>query len=721
MWSSFSEKASRGLTDALEKGTQVFNQAEKHTSKRLVEALEKTRPTQASTEETSGSKEVDQSSKGDPIASGLKVPGVDQEKVLKNLHMGWTSITQRTAEATKDIKDLVDTERARLEENFALRKKGFHKRDPSLPLDRAALSDAEVTYVTDRIIIMSHPAMQSKDFPMITAERKLAAVGHMLARRHDGRFLVYNLSEVDYETSVLDDQVLTFSFPGSPAPPLGLLLKLLIALENWMKADDRNVAVVHCLTGKGRSSMVVASFLCWMGEAGFGNINEAIDYIAKCKGIEPMMLTIPSQRRYAGYFKNVLDGVKPSQPPLLLKRIIMSEAPRFAKAPTTTERLSNPKGPPKNSRDDDESQMGCAPYLQIFKAGKLIYTTAATVKPDQQLEDLPFVTVSDGAVPFNEINLTLSGDILIRARHLTSDNRRLSMFSCFFLAAFHSGYAPSSNVLRLSKEALDGACSDPRYPDDFFVDLIFEKVDAETATKHIEEQQDGDLVADCDAQDETDGENSPVVKATAFDVMLSGDSRVWEVISNRKKRQVKQMGNCPPTRGPTVGRRRKEIKEVESQDDACKGKAGEGAEQPQFSIGSGFELPSEDSIAIPSSPVKDSLMEALNALDNDENVEKTDETEEIVFYSGSYMVEDEISSEVQKAPSSNKEESTSGNENPVAATFGHDMLEDIDNDDLADMDALLASVEDGIEGVDLEDFDDNDDLGLNDFENMLNS
>ena len=65
---------------------------------------------------------------------------------------------------------------------------------------------------------------------------------------------------------------------------------------------------------------------------------------------------------------------------------------------------------------------------QIFKAGKLIYTTAATMKPDQQLEDLPFVKVSDGAIPFNEINLTLSGDILIRARHLTSDNRRMSMF-----------------------------------------------------------------------------------------------------------------------------------------------------------------------------------------------------------------------------------------------------------------------------------------------------
>jgi tensin len=115
---------------------------------------------------------------------------------------------------------------------------------------------------------MSHPAIDSKTKHSITAERKLAAIGHLLSRRHDGRFLVWNLSEVEYDISVLDDQVLTFSFPGSPSPPLGLLLKLLVSMENWLKADARNVAVVHCLTGKGRTSTVVAAFLSWVGEAG---------------------------------------------------------------------------------------------------------------------------------------------------------------------------------------------------------------------------------------------------------------------------------------------------------------------------------------------------------------------------------------------------------------------------------------------------------------------
>jgi tensin len=175
---------------------------------------------------------------------------------------------------------------------------------------------------------MSHPAMQSTVDGTITPNRKLAAVAHLLHKRHEGRFMIWNLSEVEYDTQLLDNQVLAYSFPGSPSPPLGLLLKLLMSMESWLKADERNVAVVHCLTGKGRTSTVLAAFLCWVGEAGFDNVHEALLYIGMCKKLPEDQLTIPSQRRYVKYFSNMLDGVRPSQPPLLLKRILMSEAPK---------------------------------------------------------------------------------------------------------------------------------------------------------------------------------------------------------------------------------------------------------------------------------------------------------------------------------------------------------------------------------------------------------
>lgn len=206
----------------------------------------------------------------------------------------------------------------------------YYTRDINLPLDTEALKDAEVVYITDRIITMGHPAMQSTTDGDITPQRKLAAVGHLLQQRHAGKYMVWNLSEVEYDYSVLQEQVLTHCFPGSPSPPLGLLLKLILSMESWLKADKDNVAVIHCLTGKGRTSTVLACFLCWTGEAGFTHDPMvALEYIALCKRYESVdKLTIPSQRRYIGYFSNMLDGVRPHQPPLTLKRIIMSEAPK---------------------------------------------------------------------------------------------------------------------------------------------------------------------------------------------------------------------------------------------------------------------------------------------------------------------------------------------------------------------------------------------------------
>jgi hypothetical protein len=55
-------------------------------------------------------------------------------------------------------------------------------------------------------------------------------------------------------------------FPGFPSPPLGLLIKIVTSIENWLAADPANVAVIHCMTGKGRTAIVAACALAWLGE-----------------------------------------------------------------------------------------------------------------------------------------------------------------------------------------------------------------------------------------------------------------------------------------------------------------------------------------------------------------------------------------------------------------------------------------------------------------------
>ena len=281
MWSTWTDKAKEALektTNTLESAgeaitkaatttsstpttkknqKEIDNEFEKELDKTEKEVIEASTATTAAATATTSSQRFSV-----PI-----IPKIDADKMFSM----WSSVVENTKRAAEDAvvatKDVVETSRTNLERQFHI-KKGFYKRDINLPLDVEALRDAEVVYITDRIITMSHPAKPSNVNSAITAERKLAAIAHLLDRRHDGRYLCWNLSEVNYDISILNDQVLTFSFPGSPSPPLGLLLKLLVSLENWMKADERNVAVVHCLTGKGRTSTILACFLSWMREAG---------------------------------------------------------------------------------------------------------------------------------------------------------------------------------------------------------------------------------------------------------------------------------------------------------------------------------------------------------------------------------------------------------------------------------------------------------------------
>ena len=520
---------------------------------------------------------------------------------------GWTSaIAESTMVIVSEAQKTLEAEQARIRDTApSLFNRGgasggqYHRhRDLELPLDVEALRDAEVVYVTDRILTMGHPHLQSSVDGDLTPHRKLAAVGHMLRKRHGGHYMVWNLSEVDYDAYMLDDMVLSYKFPGSPSPPLGLLLKLLLAMESWLKADDRNVAVVHCLTGRGRTSTVLAAFLCWTGEAGFHDVNDALSYIAKCKRLSVNSLAIPSQVRYAGYFANMLDGVRPSGTPLTLKRIIMSEAPKFGR------RLVPSTSSLSRADDDEESQpscqvWGCAPYLQLFKAGNLIFTAAASVNYSQSIDDLPFCSTSDGSISFLA-DVIIQGDVLLRCRHLTRSGQRVSMFR----AAFHTGYVPP-RVLRLTKAQLDGACEDRRFGDGFFVDLIFEACDetmvvasnstgvgvgttrcgddcsvsmstvegdgggggpeaTQTSTTTTKGMDDGGNVGISSDGGEGGGTaneaalrrsmgavgDGAVASASAYDTMLHRDSRFWDVIAQRR---VENMKRREGTEGAEMG------------------------------------------------------------------------------------------------------------------------------------------------------------------------
>jgi len=382
----------------------------------------------------------------------------------------------------------------------------------------------DLVYVTENIISMAFP-YDPKNPGNAEGGNDINIISRFLKQRHSGHFMIWNVSEEPYNYSMFADQVLEYKFPGHPAPPLGLLFKICTSVESWLDADERNVAVVHCLTGKGRTAALVACILTWIGE--FASPMEALQYVAERRAISPDYLTIPSQRRYVQYFSNMLDGVKPRSEPLLLRRVIINSIPVFG------------------DNGGGEANRGCCPYVQLFKCGKLV-ATAAPPSPNvddtaaasssgsgsgsggQRRLELKWVASSEGSVSFN-VDAAVQGDILLRCRHADASGLRTSMFR----AAFHTGYVPCG-VLRLTKAQLDGACSDPKFDDEFFIDLIFAPIEKAGATgtanasgSAVGVPTDSGLVIDATSADK-------------YETSLHKDSRFWDAVTARKTKSKKR-------------------------------------------------------------------------------------------------------------------------------------------------------------------------------------
>lgn len=688
MWSSWGESAKASLSQALEKTETALSKTGDAISKAASSANQKVSAETQSEPSSTATGRYEQEEAADPPA------------VLKNLQAGWSSMITSTKHGLEKAEHAMKIQQEKLSTKLEQAKMMAHQRDIKLPLDKPALRDAQLVYITDRILTMAHPCLDSDVDPSLTGPRKMAAVAHLLEKRHSSKYMVWNLSEVDYDTSLFQNQVLVYSFPGSPAPPLGLWLKILTSIEAWLKADPSHVAVVHCLTGQGRTSLVVASFLAWMAQANMTSVNQALEYVALCKRYSMEDLTIPSQRRYASYLGNMLDNVRPTVPPLVLKRVILSSAPPMI------------VGPPVEGDNEDskEARMGCAPYVQVFCRGELL-KTAATFLPEtegsKKTTAVPFIRSKDsGNLTFN-LDQVVRGDILLRCRHLTAHNRQRESL---FRAAMHTGYVSSQRVLRLTKAQLDGAHTDDRIPADFFVDLILEPAENEDVEPTPSEA----------TKPESTSKPNNKVTASPEDCMLDRDSRFWDVIAERKNKEEKSSQEEPEDAlwGPTVGR----LRNV--------GGGGDEASNAPFSIDGSLLLDSSGAstpVEKPKPTQPDSLMQALmGVLDDEAKGPTEDTTEEVVFFDDPDAALPEVAVVAETATAETEEtptDSTGGEaavaekkQTPPSTTSLSDDMDALLNDTSeVDMDALLSSDVDDLLNLDV------DDADLDDLDSFLKS
>ena len=164
--------------------------------------------------------------------------------------------------------------------------------------------DLDMAYITDRVI--------ASGFPSIGCEKlyrnSIQDVVAFFERYHKGNVKIYNLcleKNRIYDKSLFGKSKVGLfpSLDHNPCP-VKLILEFCVDICLFLIQNLESVAAIHCKAGKGRTGVMICSYLIFSGLC--KDINEAVSYYGKMRTTNGRGVTIPSQIRYIKYFETFL-------------------------------------------------------------------------------------------------------------------------------------------------------------------------------------------------------------------------------------------------------------------------------------------------------------------------------------------------------------------------------------------------------------------------------
>ncbi|XP_021929255.1 tensin-2 isoform X5 [Zootermopsis nevadensis] len=324
----------------------------------------------------------------------------------------------------------------------------------------------DLSYVTERIIALWVPG----DVSPVSYRQGQQKAAHMLHTKHGNNYMVFNLSEPRRVTRSHHERVRELGWPSDLAPPLERLCSVCKDIESWLSEDSRRIAVIHARGSKDRIGVVIAAYMHYSSIC--GSADQALDRFAMSRYLEDKVgdLEQPSHKRYVEYFSGLLSGsIRINSAPLYLTHVTVLGAPAFEPAEEREGRAVEAAG-------------GCRAFLKVYEGLIPVYTSGV-------------YSVCGGTRQFTvnvaserqRRGLQLRGDILLKCYHrhynpvptgspsthspviaATERPQRELIFACQFHTCAVTDY-----TLSFTRQELDFACSDLRFPLDGAVELHF--------------------------------------------------------------------------------------------------------------------------------------------------------------------------------------------------------------------------------------------------------
>uniref|UniRef100_A0A1Y1NBS7 SH2 domain-containing protein n=3 Tax=Photinus pyralis TaxID=7054 RepID=A0A1Y1NBS7_PHOPY len=297
----------------------------------------------------------------------------------------------------------------------------------------ASSGGMDLSYVTERIIAVWFPSSASQK-SYREGQRHAA---HMLKNKHGDNYMVFNLSEPKRALRNEHKHVKEVGWPQKLAPPLERLCSICKEIESWLSGDQHRIAVLHACGSKDKLGVVVAAYMHYSSIC--GTADQALDRFSMRRFLEDNIgpLQTPSNRRYVDYFAGLLShNIKVNAAPLYLTHVTVLGAPSF-------------------------QQGGCRAFLKLYEGLTPVYTSGVY----SVVSGVKQFTVNLAAE--RRPGLQLRGDILVKCYHRGPSDRE-TIFAC----QFHT-CAVADNTLSFTRQELDNACNDPRFPPDGAVELHF--------------------------------------------------------------------------------------------------------------------------------------------------------------------------------------------------------------------------------------------------------